>query len=363
MTISGPPEASGSPDCTGGHSQLWARSSLSRWSDGSRRCADCSSRSRVRSAAMQVGGRVEIDVSGRWRRRRRLRGDRVFGRSRPRHAFRFTLQGVRRGCEARVAPGGGRRTSEQAPGSAGRDRRARPADRRSSVPLEQVGETLYPFRADPPARAFAPARRRPRSTSASGPSIRSSRPACRGQRMGIFAGSGVGKSVTALHDGSKVRQGLRRLGDRPHRRTRPRGAGIPAGRSRSRPKALKRSVVVVSTSDEPALDAPQRGLPHLVGRRVLPRPGPVGALHDGFGDPLRDGPTRYRARRRRAADRQGLHADGVQRAAAPAGEGRAGAGRGHDHGALHGAGGRRRPQRTRGGRRAGHPGRPYRDGA
>ena len=59
-------------------------------------------------------------------------------------------------------------------------------------------------------------------------------------------------------------------------------------------------------------------------RRILPRPGRCGAVHDRFGHALRHGAARDRPRRRRAADRQGLHADGLHRAAAAARAGRPG---------------------------------------
>ena len=71
----------------------------------------------------------------------------------------------------------------------------------------------------------------------------------KGQRMGIFAGSGVGKSVTAGHDGPL--HGGRRERDRADRRARPRSERIH--RARPGAEGLARSVVVVATSDEPAL--------------------------------------------------------------------------------------------------------------
>ena len=87
-------------------------------------------------------------------------------------------------------------------------------------------------------------------------------------------------------------------------------------------------------------------------------------MPDGLGHPLRHGAARDRPLRRRAADRQGLYADRVRRAAAAAGARRARApGEGTDHRHLHRAGRRRRPQRADRRRGARHPRRPYRDGA
>ena len=73
---------------------------------------------------------------------------------------------------------------------------------------------------------------------------------CDGQRMGIFAGSGVGKSVlmSMLARNAHGRRG----GDRADRRARPRGAGVHHRLSR-RGRASSSAVVVVATSDEAAL--------------------------------------------------------------------------------------------------------------
>ena len=68
------------------------------------------------------------------------------------------------------------------------------------------------------------------------------------------------------------------------------------------PEGLARSVVVVATSNEPALTRVQ-GRVHRHGRRrILPRQGQQRAAADGFGHAVRHGPARDRPGRRRAAD-------------------------------------------------------------
>ena len=82
--------------------------------------------------------------------------------------------------------------------------------------------------------------------------------------------------------------------------------------------ALERSVVVVATSDQPALVRIKAALVGDDDRRALPRPGPRRAADDGLGHALRDGPARGRPRDRRAAGDARLHAERVRHAAAPA---------------------------------------------
>src|SRR5262245_32833384 len=191
--------------------------------------------------AMSVGARVIIETGG--------------GRFIPCEVVGFTganallmpvapLEGVRRGCKALV-------TSVQAaarPSAAWLGRvvnaMGEPLDGKGPLPL---GGEPYPFRNPPPP---AHARRR-----VGGPldlgvrALNTFVTCCRGQRMGIFAGSGVGKSVmlsmiarNAVADvaviglvgerGREVQEFLQDdLGD----------------------VGLSKSVVVVATSDEPAL--------------------------------------------------------------------------------------------------------------
>ena len=192
-------------------------------------------------AAMQVGGRIDVAVDGA-----PAVACEVIGFSGERAlAMPFgSLQGIRRGCEAKTR----RSAAGVRPSAAwlGRtvDGLGRPIDGLGPLP---EGELLYPFRADPPAA---------HSRQRVGPpldlgirAINTFLTCCRGQRMGIFAGSGVGKSVTlsmmarfAASDVSVI--GL--IGER--------GREVQEFlQDDLGPEGLQRSVVVVSTSDEPAL--------------------------------------------------------------------------------------------------------------
>jgi flagellum-specific ATP synthase len=191
-------------------------------------------------AAMTLGGQVDIAVERGLVRCEVIgfQGDRAL-------AMPFgVLDGVRRGCQAFVRPqAAGVRPS---PAWAGRvlDALGRPIDGRGPVP---AGPVLYPFRRDPPP---AHARRR-----VGGPldlgvrALNTFLTTCRGQRMGIFAGSGVGKSVLlsmlARYTAADIAV-----------------VGLVGERGREvqeflqddlGPEGLARSVVVVATSDEPAL--------------------------------------------------------------------------------------------------------------
>jgi flagellum-specific ATP synthase len=192
-------------------------------------------------AAMQVGGRLDIQVDGGAAIACELigfSGDRAL-------AMPFgSLQGVRRGCEARVssaAPG-----VRPAAAWLGRvvDALGRPIDGKG--PLEQ-GPVLYPFRADPP-----PAHSRKRVGSPLDLGVRAINTfitAARGQRMGIFAGSGVGKSVLLSMMARATEADVAVIGLVGER-----GREVQEFLQDDLGEAgLARSVVVVATSDEPAL--------------------------------------------------------------------------------------------------------------
>ena len=154
------------------------------------------------------------------------------------------LDGVRRGCRAVVsAASAAVRPSE---GWLGRVVNAlgEPIDGLGPLP---PGPAPYTFRASPPA---AHARRRVGAPLDLGVrALNTFVTCCRGQRMGIFAGSGVGKSVLLSMMARNVAADVSVI-------------GLVGERGREvqeflqddlGPTGLARSVVVVSTSDEPAL--------------------------------------------------------------------------------------------------------------
>ena len=154
------------------------------------------------------------------------------------------LEGVRRGCRALVtsAPGGVR----PAQGWLGRvvNGMGEPIDGKGPLPQ---GATPYPFRRAPP-----PAHTRKRVGEPLDLGVRALNTfltCCRGQRLGIFAGSGVGKSILLSMlarnvDASVSVIGL--IGERGREVQEFLQDDLGA-------EGLARSVVVVSTSDEPAL--------------------------------------------------------------------------------------------------------------
>src|SRR5690349_1168895 len=154
------------------------------------------------------------------------------------------LEGVRRGCRAIVtATPGSVRPSE---GWLGRviNAMGEPIDGKGPLP---AGHSPYPFRNSPP-----PAHARQRVGAPLDLGVRALNTfvtSCRGQRMGIFAGSGVGKSVLLSMLARNVVADVSVI-------------GLVGERGREVQEFLQddlgesglaRSVVVVSTSDEPAL--------------------------------------------------------------------------------------------------------------
>jgi flagellum-specific ATP synthase len=191
--------------------------------------------------AMSLGGRLDIEVG--------------HGRSIPCEVVGFTadralampfgaLEGVRRGCPAHV-----RRTHpgiRPTPAWLGRviDALGRPIDGGAALP---EGAAVYPFRADPPA---AHTRRRVGQPLDLGVrALNAFLTCCRGQRMGIFAGSGVGKSVLLSMLARNAETDVAVIGLIGER-----GREVQEFLQDDLGAAgLARSVVIVATSDEPAL--------------------------------------------------------------------------------------------------------------
>ena len=154
------------------------------------------------------------------------------------------LDGVRRGCRAVVSTAAGTiRPSEQWLGRVV-NARAEPIDGLGPLP---PGPAPYPYRAPPPP---AHARRRVGEPLDLGVrALNTFITVCRGQRMGIFSGSGVGKSVLLSMLARNVSADISVI-------------GLVGERGREVQEffqddlgaaGLARSMVVVSTSDEPAL--------------------------------------------------------------------------------------------------------------
>ena len=264
------------------------------------------------------------------------------------------LEGVRRGCRAIVTavPGSVRPSA----GWLGRVVNALGDPIDGKGPLLQ-GPSPYSFRNTPP---LAHARQRVgRPLDLGVRALNTFITCCRGQRLGIFSGSGVGKSVllgmlarNVVADVSVI--GL--VGER--------GREVQEFLQDDLGEAgLARSVVVVSTSDEPALMRRQAAHVTLAIAEYFRDEGKDVLVLMDFGDALCHGAARDRAIRRRAADRQGLYAHRLYRIAATVGEGRARHRTGHYYGHLHRSGRRRRLQRAD--RRCGarYPRRPHHHGA
>jgi flagellum-specific ATP synthase len=191
--------------------------------------------------AMSVGARVLVET-GR-------------GRSIPCEVVGFSgnhallmpfapLEGVRRGCRAVVSAVAG--AVRPSPAWLGRvvNAMGEPIDGKGPLP---AGPAPYPFRASPP-----PAHTRRRVGAPLDLGVRALNTfatCCRGQRMGIFAGSGVGKSVLLSMLARNVAADVSVIGLVGER-----GREVQEFLQEDLGEAgLARSVVVVATSDEPAL--------------------------------------------------------------------------------------------------------------
>jgi len=191
--------------------------------------------------AMSVGARVMVET-GR-------------GRSIPCEVVGFSgnhallmpfapLEGVRRGCRAVVSAVAG--AVRPSPAWLGRVVNAvgEPIDGKGPLP---AGPSPYPFRASPPP---AHARRRVGAPLDLGVrALNTFATCCRGQRMGIFSGSGVGKSVLLSMLARNVAADVSVIGLVGER-----GREVQEFLQEDLGEAgLARSIVVVATSDEPAL--------------------------------------------------------------------------------------------------------------
>ena len=174
-----------------------------------------------------------------------------------------------------------------------------------------------------------------------------------GQRIGLFAGSGVGKSTLM---GQIARQTeadvnvIALVGERGREVVDFLEESLGDGGPRALGRRLRHQ-----RRAQPG--APQVGVRRHRDRRVLPRAGAARAVHARLGDARRARPARGRPGRRRAARAPGLPAQRVRAAAAPARAHRQRRAR-LDHRALHRAGRGRRhggADRRRGAR---HPRRP-----
>lgn len=192
-------------------------------------------------AAMTLGGRLEIEVGSGTHVPCEVigfSGDKAL-------AMPFgVLEGVRRGCPAyvRAAAGG----VNPSPAWLGRvvDALGNPIDGRGPLP---VGEAFRPFRGEPPP---AHARRRVGPPLDLGVrALNTFATCCEGQRLGIFAGSGVGKSVLLSMLARNAAADVAVIGLVGER-----GREVQEFLQDDLGEAgLARSVVVVATSDEPAL--------------------------------------------------------------------------------------------------------------
>jgi flagellum-specific ATP synthase len=190
--------------------------------------------------AMSVGARVTIEAAGR------LIPCEVVGFAGANALLMpfAALEGVRRGCRAVVTSVAAAVRPSQ--GWLGRvvNAMGEPIDGKGPLP---AGPAPFPFRSAPPP---AHARRRVGAPLDLGVrALNTFTTCCRGQRIGIFSGSGVGKSILLSMLARNVAADVSVIGLIGER-----GREVQEFLQDDLGDAgLKRSVVVVSTSDEPAL--------------------------------------------------------------------------------------------------------------
>ncbi len=133
----------------------------------------------------------------------------------------------------------------------------------------------------------------------------------KGQRIGIFGGSGVGKSTLlgAMARSSDADVSVIALIGERNREVR------DFIEHELGPEGLKKSVLVVATSDRPAPLRIRAAFVALAIAEYFRDQGERRAAGDGFGHPPRHGAARDRPGGRRTAQPEGLHAVGLQSAA------------------------------------------------
>ena len=182
--------------------------------------------------------------------------------------------------------------------------------RRSTAAAHRDGEHLAVRR--PPHRPtpLEPPADRPSASRLGVRALDALIPCGRGQRLGIFAGSGVGKSsllgmIARAHDADVNVIAL--VGER--------GREVREFVERDLGEALERSVVVVATSDQPALVRIRAAFTATAIAEYFRDAGSDVLLMMDSRHAVRDGPARGRARDRRAAGDPRLHAERVRAAA------------------------------------------------
>jgi flagellum-specific ATP synthase len=191
--------------------------------------------------AMSVGARITIETAGQ----RDIPAEVIGFSGNNAVVMPFAgLDGVRRGCRAVIANADSRIWPSQAWLGRVVNAMGQPIDGKGPIPQ---GAVAMPYRNDPP-----PAHSRQRVGPPLDLGVRALNTfltCCRGQRLGIFAGSGVGKSVLLSMCARNVDADVSVI-------------GLVGERGREvqeflqddlGPEGLARSVVVVATSDEPAL--------------------------------------------------------------------------------------------------------------
>ncbi len=137
-------------------------------------------------------------------------------------------------------------------------------------------------------------------------------PCGRGQRLGIFAGSGVGKSTLLGMIASQAEADVNviaLIGER--------GREVREFLEKDLDEAGRRkSVVVVATSNQPAIARSKGAFLAMAIAEHFRDAGPERSVDDGFRHAFRHGATRNRPGRRRTARHARLHALGFFAAAA-----------------------------------------------